>query len=127
MGCRLHHASEYKIEYKGGWFNWNAAAFRAILRYLEIEVWECFNNDGDDYVDFDLTLDNFNALKRLVAETRESDTYDEPILTKEEAMEQGCNAEEAQYIMTYHNLDDWCKEVEKEYDKSNSYIHFSWF
>lgn len=126
MGCRLHWGEEYKIRWTGGWFNWNAEVLRAIFRYLEIEVWDCSNQD-DDYGDFEMSFDAFNDLKTIIKDSRKSDTYKDPVMTREELDAVGVDSYNSQYCMTYEDLDKWVKEVDKTYDKSNSYIHFSWF
>lgn len=126
MGCRLHHASKYQINYKGGWFNWNAEQFKAILDFFEITPWECTNQE-DDYGAFELSVDALTDLEKKLKEYRGLETYDEPILATEVSDECGYHLNGNEAKITYHNLDDWVQEVKKEYDKSNSFIHFEWF
>lgn len=128
MGCRLHWGKTYQIEWEGGWFNWNAEVIKAILRYLEIDIWECSYEDTD-YGDFEMTLDNFLKLKKVVKDARSLPSYEEPIMTVEELRENGVFVDSDQeiYCPSYKNLDEWVEEVDKSYDRHNSYIHFTWF
>lgn len=126
MGCRLHWASVYKIDWTGGWFNWNAEVIREVFRHLGIEVWEC-TNEGDDYDDFELSVDEFNELKEIIASHRGADDYEQPIMTVAQLKDAGVFDDEQLYCPSYKNMDDWAKEVDSSYDKDNSYIRFSWF
>lgn len=127
MGCRLHWARTYKIEWEGGWFNWNAPVLKAILRYFEIEIWEAENGDGD-YGDFEMSVEEFKKLQSIVKESRNTDAYEQPVCTRSDLEENGyCEGESEVYIMTYKNLDDWLKEVRGTYDSDNDYIRFTWF
>lgn len=125
MGCRLHWGEEYKIRWTGGWFNWNAEILHAIFRFLDIEIW--LVNGEDDYGDFELSIDEFDKLQKILKDSRETDTYEEPIMTDEQLSEAGVSAVDLKFCMTWKQLDDWAKEVAKSYDKDNSYIYFSWF
>lgn len=127
MGCRLHWAKQYKVEYTGGWFNYNAEVFRAIMKHLDIYIWDCQSSDLDDYVDFELSVDNFRKLKSIVKDARNTDAYQKPILNPDEASEYGILPQDNQYIMTYEDMDKFVQEVEKSYDRDNSFIRFTWF
>lgn len=123
MGTRLHYATTYKIEWDGGWFNWNAPQFREILRRLGVQVWECVN-DGNDYDDIELSKDEWEHLREILNSVPESD-MEKPILSLTDLKKIG-ETEDVSRI-TYENLIEWFLEVDERYDKENSYIRFSWF
>lgn len=119
MGCRLHHASTYRIEWKGGWFNWNAEQFRDILRELGVNVWEVTNQE-DDYGDIEISVDEWKKLGVELGKIPKKD-YPTPVLGDE------YQREREEYLINWQNLIDWYNEVDKEYDHSNSYIRLGWF
>lgn len=126
MGCRLHWAETYRVEWTGGWFNWNAEVFRKILDHLGIQVWEV-NEDSGDYGDFEMPVEEWKTLLTILKESRGLDSYSDPIMTTKELIAEGLSEREAECPLTYKDLDDWSQAVEKSYDKSNDCIRFSWF
>lgn len=117
MGCRLHHAKKYKIEWEGGWFNWSAEQFREILSALEVHVWDATNQE-DDYGAFEISLDEWKELGSKLASVSKGE-YDHAVLGDDYTGEE--------YLITWRQFIDWFKAVDAEYDKDNDYIRFEWF
>lgn len=120
MGCRLHWAKVHKVEWTGGYFNWNAEVFKRCLNHLDIQMWEATNQE-DDYGDFEIPIEDWKKLKKILKDSRGTDEYDSPIIIEEDYGHLDGT------LLTYHHLDDWAKEVSQSYDKDNDYIRFSWF
>lgn len=117
MGCRLHHASIHRIEWKGGWFNWNAEQFRDILRELDVKVWETTNQD-DDYGEIEISVEEWKKLGVELGRIPKEDYYT-PVL--------GDGYTEERWIICWKAFIDWYKEVDREYDHHNNYIRLEWF
>lgn len=119
MGCRLHWARTYKVDWEGGWFNWNAEQFKEILRELDIQVWDG-HYDEDDYVCFEIGIDAWKKLKKILSEVKQSD-WNYPVLGEDWV------GDSDRGLITWKDLKDWFDQVDMTYDSDNDYIKFEWF
>lgn len=122
MGCRLHYAREYRIEWDGGWFNWGAEQFRFILRKFNVEVWECVNNPSD-YDDIEISMENWEFLKEQLAKVKTED-YDKPILSEGELSMLDIKGDEA---ITYKDFITVIDEIDYNFDVDNDFVRLTWF
>lgn len=111
MGCRLHHAKTFKVEYTGGRFNWQADELHNILQDYGVQVilW----NVDDVYSHWEISKDD---LKHLIEKLADKD----PAQKAEENM--GDHAE-----ITVEDIVSWAQRVLDEADPDLDYVRFAWF
>lgn len=118
MGCRIYWGKVYKIEWEGGWFNWNAEQLRDCLRELGVEIWWQLNED-DDYTDFEISIEEWKKFRDKLRTIPKGDR-EAPVLGDD------YNGDHDRGLITYQGLIDWAKYVSNTYDSDNDYIKFSW-
>lgn len=124
MGCRLHWADTHKVHWTGGWFNWNAVQWQAILDKLGITCYKyASDNEGDGYEDIEVLKDDWEKLRKVLDEVPIAD-YGKTIIDRSEAEYVECSEES---LISYKDFIDWFIVVDETFDKDNDYIRFTWF
>ena len=121
MGCRLHWAKTYRVEWEGGWFNWEAEQVRQIFTELGLDeyIWNVSDQE-DDYVGFELSVDGWKKFKNELRKIPQGD-LGRPVLGED------YEGDNNSLPITWENLKEWSESVDNTYDSDNDYIRFEWF
>lgn len=108
MGCRLHYATTYHVEWAGGYFNWNRENIYNL--FVDNDVAIETNNDDEYSFEYCVLRENLKALyKKLIKK------YPHP--TTEQQIEGLPLSEVLKFL----------KDTINNADKSSNWIHLAWY